>query len=251
MGKPRVAPICSMFLIPVILLQCAVLARQSESTWQDGTVSRVESALFEGGHVDKPGHVSIFRATGCTYVKKCGWLVTLEVQEWAESNCGKKIWCTDRMVSMHYEDVNLQRVTTFGYVRVIEEGILFCWIETASRMTFPLSKLCSCPYHPSPSRQEPSANSAALGKRGTETSTRPTIQKHVGYSGVGLGGAWFYLVWKSRHLLRTIGWIGWPSQKGCHHRSEWEKASFYSRFEQRSRADRTRKQGEHCLPCEN
>lgn len=91
------------------LLSCAILAQQNEPAWQDGTVGRVDVVLFEGSHVDKPGHVSIFRATGCTYVKKCGWVVTMEVQQ-ADRKLilQKKIPVHNHMVSMHFEDVNLR-----------------------------------------------------------------------------------------------------------------------------------------------
>src|SRR5438067_12832866 len=105
----KVRDMKKLVLLFAFAFSVSVVLAQQPSEWEEGVVGRVDVALFEGGHVDKPGHVSIFRATGCTYVKKCGWAVTIEVQQTDKKLIlQKKIQLHNRMVSMHYEDVNLR-----------------------------------------------------------------------------------------------------------------------------------------------
>jgi hypothetical protein len=162
MGKARVA-VFSLLFMALMVLSSFVLAQHIEPAWEEGTVRRMEVALFEGNHVDKPGHVSIFSATGCTYVKKCGWLVTMEVQQagW-KLILEKKIPVHNRMVSMHYEEVNLREGDHVRLRQGDQKDVFVLLDRDGKPHDFSLQRVVQLTSQSPPTHQEPSAEGAAL-----------------------------------------------------------------------------------------
>jgi hypothetical protein len=162
-----------------LLLPCVVLAQQNPQKWEEGVVARVDVALFEGSHVDKPGHVSIFRATGCTYIKKCGWLVTLEVRQTDRKLIlEKKIPVHNRIASMHYEDVNL-REGDHVRLHLGERSNIFVLLDRDDKPhDFSLRKTVVLASQSDLSRPEPSVSDAAsteIANPQTKTPSRGTL----------------------------------------------------------------------------
>jgi membrane-associated protease RseP (regulator of RpoE activity) len=145
-------------ILAAVLLPSVLPAQQSALSWEEGVVGRVDVALFEGRHVDKPGHVSVFRATGCTYVKKCGWVMTVEVQQTNRKLIlEKKIPVHNRIVSMHYEDVDFREG---DHIRLREgsQGVYALLDRDGKSHDFSIKQVVELPSQLPPGTQKLSAS---------------------------------------------------------------------------------------------
>jgi hypothetical protein len=168
MHKSRFAPIFLQILLAFLAFHYAALAQQSEPAWEEGIVGRVEVALFQGSHVDKPGHVSIFRATGCTYIKTCGWAVTMEVQQTSRRLIlEKKIPVHNRIVSMHYEEVNLREGDHIRMRQGNQKDVYVLLDRDGKPHDFSVKQVVPLFSQTPQSGQEASANGAALSQAAT------------------------------------------------------------------------------------